>query len=83
MQAEIVNQMPPDVLAGLLDRETLGRQLGGMSDRTIIRYERAGMPFIAVGMLRLYDPVKVRDWLMTHERRHDAPKRGRPTKKAA
>ncbi len=83
MQAEAVTKQPPDVLSGLLDRGTLGAQLGGLSDRTIIRYERAGMPFISLGMLRLYDPVKVRDWLLTHERSHAAPKRGRPTKRAA
>lgn len=83
MQAEAVTPQISDVLAGLLDRERLGKQLGNVSDRTIIRYERAGMPFIAVGMLRLYDPAKVREWLMTHERRHDAPKRGRPAKRAA
>ncbi len=82
MQAETVTSTGPDVLAGLFNRATLGQQLK-VGDRTIIRYERAGMPFIALGMLRLYDPVKVRDWLMTHERRHDAPKRGRPAKKAA
>jgi hypothetical protein len=82
MQAEAVNETSSGVLAGLLDRQTLGKQLGGMCDRTIIRYERAGMPFIAIGMLRLYDPAKVREWLLTHERSHAAPKRGRPRKAA-
>ncbi len=79
---EVTKPGAPDVLSGLLDRETLAKQLGGLCDRTIVRYERAGMPFIAVGALRLYDPVKVRDWLMTHERSHAAPRRGRPGKKA-
>ena len=83
MQADAVIRPTPNVLEGLLDRENLAKQLNGVSDRTIIRYERAGMPFISVGMLRLYDPVKVREWLMKHERGHDVPCRGRPTKKAA
>jgi hypothetical protein len=83
MQTEEGKGTPPDVLCGLLDRRMLGQQLH-VGDRTIIRYERAGMPFIAVGMLRLYDPAKVRAWLMTHERHHETPRRGRPaTRKAA
>jgi hypothetical protein len=72
----------PSVTAGLIARKSLAADLG-RSERTIIRYERAGMPFIKLGMLRFYDPFKVRAWVMTHESRHDAPKRGRPTKRAA
>lgn len=83
MQAEATTQITADVLAGLLDRKTLGKQLGNISDRTIIRHERAGMPFIAVGAMRLYDPLKVREWLLTHERNHAAPRRGRPARKVA
>ena len=64
----------------LTDRVTLGKQLG-KCDRTIIRYERAGMPFIRVGALRLYNPEKVQEWLMSHERTHAVPRRGRPSKK--
>ena len=41
------------------------------------------MPVIRVGMTRLYDPNSVRQWLLTHERRHDVPKRGRPANKHA
>lgn len=82
--------MPPDtatpktqnVLDGFLQRQEIGAQLR-CTDRTIIRYERAGMPFIAFGKLRLYDPVKVRAWLMSHASEHNAPSRGRPSKKAA
>jgi hypothetical protein len=77
-------------MSGLVNRPTLGLQIGqmmgkptGVTDRTVIRYERAGMPFIAVGAMRLYDPVKVREWLLTHERSHAAPRRGRPAKKAS
>jgi hypothetical protein len=70
------------VLAGLLKRRELAEQLG-CGERTIIRRERQGMPFISLGMLRLYDPLKVRAWLVAHERGHDAPKRGRPAKRVA
>ncbi len=68
---------PANVLAGLLTRQQLAQQLH-CGERTIIRRERAGMPFIAIGMTRLYDPTRVRDWLMSHEHRQDAPRRGRP-----
>ena len=67
---------------GLLRRAQIAADLG-RSERTMIRYEHAGLPVIKVGMLRLYDPATVRAWLMTHEHRHDVPKRGRPTKRAA
>lgn len=83
MQIEEVTKPVPDVLSGLLNRAALRLQLQIKSDRTIIRYERAGMPFIAVGAMRLYEAARVRDWLLTHERNHAAPRRGRPSKKAA
>ena len=70
------------ITAGLIDRKQLAADLR-CGERTIIRRERAGMPFIKLGMLRLYDPAKVRAWVLTHESRHDAPKRGRPVKRAA
>lgn len=70
------------ITAGLIDRKQLAAEWR-CGERTIIRRERAGMPFIKLGMLRLYDPAKVRAWVLTHESRHDAPKRGRPTKRAA
>jgi hypothetical protein len=71
----------PNVLAGLITRPELAKQLR-CGERTVIRRERAGMPFIAVGMARLYDPARVRDWLMSQERCQDAPRRGRPRKAA-
>ena len=70
------------VIAGLLTRDQLAAQLG-RSERTVIRWEHAGLPVIKLGMTRLYDPAKARDWLLTHERRQDAPRRGRPSKAAA
>ena len=70
------------VLEGLLTREQLAGQLN-CSERTIIRYERAGMPFIAFGKTRLYDPPRVRDWVLSQERGHTAPKRGRPAGRKA
>ena len=70
------------VLAGLLTRSQLATQLG-RSERTVIRWEHAGLPVIKLGMTRLYDPATVRAWLLTHEHRHDVPKPGRPAKRAA
>jgi hypothetical protein len=65
-----------EVLAGLLTRKQLARQFG-CSERTVIRYERAGMPFIAFGMIRRYDPPRVREWALSKEREHTVPQRGR------
>ena len=71
------------VLAGLLSRDQLAQQFG-KSERTVIRWEHAGLPVIKLGMTRLYDPAKAREWLLTHERQHGAvPKRGRPARKIA
>ncbi len=71
-----------NITAGLLIRPQIASDLD-CSERTIIRREHAGMPVIRVGMLRLYNPAAVREWLLTHERRHDMPRRGRPATKAA
>lgn len=70
------------VLDGLITRKDLAAEWR-CTERTIIRRERAGMPFIKLGMMRFYDPAKVRAWVLSHESRHDAPKRGRPAKRAA
>ena len=70
------------ITAGLVDRASLAACLG-RSERTVIRWEHAGLPVIKLGKTRLYDPAKARDWLMSYERRHDAPKRGRPAKRHA
>lgn len=82
MSPNTADQQTHNVLDGFLQRQEIGKQLR-CTDRTIIRYERAGMPFIAVGKLRLYDPVKVRAWLISHTSEHTAPSRGRPAKKVA
>ena len=63
-------------------REQLAEQLD-CSERTIIRYERAGMPFIAFGMIRRYNPPSVREWMLSKERGHTVPKRGRPAGRKA
>lgn len=70
------------ITAGLVHRKHLAAELQ-CSERTIIRRERAGMPFIRLGMMRLYEPAKVRDWILQHEQRPIAPKVGRPRKHAA
>ena len=67
------------IMAGLLTRKQTAAEMN-CTERTIIWREHAGMPVIRVGMLRLYNPAAVRDWLLTHEARHDTPKRGRPSK---
>jgi hypothetical protein len=70
------------ITAGLATRQQLAAELH-CSERTIIRREHQGMPVIRLGTLRLYNPEAVRAWIMAHEHRRDAPKRGRPAKRAA
>lgn len=70
------------ILAGLIADEECARQLH-CSVRTIDRYRAAGMPAIVLGKKVLFDPAAVREWVMSHQRRHDVPKRGRPAKQAA
>jgi hypothetical protein len=74
-----VNAQGVNVLAGLVTRQELAEQFD-CSKRTIIRYERAGMPYIAFGMIRLYNPPDVREWVIAQQRGHAVPKRGRPAR---
>ena len=80
MSETIHDTAPQGVLAGLLSRERLAAELG-CSPRTVIRREREGMPFVKIGALRLYEPARVREWLLSHEQRPAAPKRGRPARR--
>ncbi|GAN77674.1 hypothetical protein Asru_0414_01 [Acidisphaera rubrifaciens HS-AP3] len=70
------------LLSGLLTRAQLAAELR-CSERTIIRHERAGMPCIRLGIMRLYDAAKVREWVMSHEHRPQTPRVGRPAGKRA
>lgn len=82
MLTKSVTETPPTILAGLIADEECARQLH-CSVRTIDRYRGAGMPTIVLGKRVLFDPAAVREWVMSHQRRHDVPKRGRPARKAA
>ncbi len=80
MQTEYVPPGVSSVTAGLIpSRKALAADLG-TSERTIVRYEHMGLPVIVVGMLRMYDPARVRGWLETQERAGNAAARkpGRP-----
>jgi hypothetical protein len=70
------------ITEGLATLSQLANELQ-CSERTIRRREHQGMPVIRLGTLRLYNPDSVRAWLMTHERRREMPKRGRPANRAA
>lgn len=53
----------PSVLAGLIDEDSLAKQLG-KSVKTIRRWRREGLPCAVVkGRLRLFDVEQVRRWL--------------------
>ena len=46
----------------LMTRKSLASQLG-VSERTILRYEKLGMPVIKIGGLRRYDEEAVNRWI--------------------
>ena len=54
------------VTTGLMSRDQLAADLQ-CGVRTVMRLEVKGMPTIRVGNFRFYDPVKVREWFLTHE----------------
>lgn len=56
------------LLDGLMRREALCQELD-VTPRTIRRFEVRGMPFVKVGNLRLYDPMAVRVWILSHQER--------------
>lgn len=72
----------PALFAGMLTEKQLEEQTG-WRDRTRRRQEARGLPVIVVGTIRLYPVDKVRDWIMSHLREREAPRRGRPKKVAA
>lgn len=66
------NAAPLSILAGLIDQDELQRQLN-CSGRSVDRYRAVGLPVIVLGKRVLFDPVAVREWIVSHQRRHDAP----------
>jgi len=56
----------PALLAGLITRDGLRKEFpeDPPSDRTIQRWEAAGLPVIRRGNLRLYDVAAARAWLL-------------------
>lgn len=70
------------LLAGFLSEEEMKRQFNDCSNRTLRRYEDAGLPVIVIRGLRLYPIDKARAWLLSHLRKREAPQRGRPRKAA-
>ena len=63
---------PKSATAGLVTRPVIAADLGVVT-RSIIRYEKLGLPSIHFGKMRLYDREKVRAWLLGFERRGAAP----------
>lgn len=70
-----------DLLGGLADRPRICKALG-VSARTVRRCEIKGMPVVKIGLLRLYDPIAVRDWILSNTERaaycEPSRKPGRP-----
>jgi hypothetical protein len=66
----------PDTIDGLDTRTGLARKWH-VTDRTIIRYEKLGLPVIKRGRFRLYDPPVSSAWLRGELPRTEV-RRGRP-----
>jgi hypothetical protein len=71
----------PRLLDGLLTGEQLEAETG-WGCRTIRRRELEGLPVVKIGATKLYPAEKVREWILSRMRRHEAPRRGRPRKAA-
>jgi hypothetical protein len=78
---ETANVSRPGLLDGLLTREQLEAETGWQW-RTILRREAEGLPVVRLGATRLYPADKVKAWILSHVREHQAPTRGRPRKAA-
>jgi hypothetical protein len=72
--------------AGLVERPVIAADLR-VCERQVIRYEKMGMPALHLGKRRYYDPLKVREWILTFEKRpqkeREEPKIGRPARRRA
>jgi hypothetical protein len=62
----------PTTQRALLDKATLAHELA-CSVATIDRMSREGMPFVAVGRTRRYDPDACRAWCETRTRQPERP----------
>ena len=82
MQTEANATSTAGILDGLLTRQQIAEQFQ-VHPHTIWVWERAGLPRIVMSKVRLYEPAKVREWLLSHERRHTVTKSTRSTKKVA
>jgi hypothetical protein len=69
----------PRIMDGLLTRAQLEAETG-WGWRTVLRREAEGLPVIVIGGRKLYPREKIRMWILSQERVHQAPKRGRPRK---
>jgi len=66
-------------LDGYLPRIELAAALGGISTRTIARYERErdGLPYTLIGGKKFYRIDAVREWLAAREHRPNPSRRGK------
>ena len=69
----------PNLLAGLIARQQLQAEIG-RGWRTILRWEHQGLPCVVIGNLKRYPIDRVREWILSHERGREVPRRGRPRK---
>jgi hypothetical protein len=70
------------ILQGLLTEEQFEAETG-WKYRTRLRREAEGLPVIVIGNSKYYPADRARTWIMSHLRRHEPPRRGRPKKATA
>lgn len=79
----VMRTVPSPIIAeDLVSRKEFARGFG-CCERTVRRLELMGLPHIRIGARRLYEPVKVRQWMVDHECRLGAPASQHPQKEAA
>lgn len=78
----VIETTSPSRAPALLDGLMTGPQLEaetGWKERTRLRREEEGLPYILLGRTKLYPTVLVRKWILARLERRTAPRHGRPS----
>jgi len=70
-----------DLPTPVLDSRKQGAARLNISERTFIRLEERGMPFIRIGRIKRYDPAQYLPWVRGELPPPVPPRRGRPRKR--
>jgi hypothetical protein len=76
---DFVARLRSEVFANQIDDKAV-KAVFNISDATLERRVRSGMPHYRVGRLRLFDVNEIREWVLSHRVSAPARHRGRPRK---